>query len=95
MMGKSFLRLFLILAKIFGLVSSRIASFAIHCADLESSVRIFFASLSASLFKNLLRLPICLKAQLTAFLTKFLSSTECFFINGKKGRKSLSSLFLS
>src|SRR3989344_733112 len=49
----------------------------------------------ARLFKALLRLPMFLRAQLTAFLTKFRSSVAAFLIKEKNCSKSLSDKVLS
>ncbi len=60
------------------MVSSRRASEATHLALLESSLQISSAAWMAILFRARLRLPICLNAQLTAFLTIVLSFAQMF-----------------
>ncbi|MFA5091937.1 MAG: hypothetical protein WC483_05190 [Candidatus Paceibacterota bacterium] len=69
------------------------ALLAIHLADFVSCFLIFLAKAIAFLFKFLFFFPICLKAQFTAFFTKFLSSIEYFSIKSKYLIKSLSFKF--
>ena len=77
---------FPIRAIVFGSVSSRKASRpiqrAVRSCD-EASVRL---SPTASPCSRRLRLPICLRAQLTAFLTKLRGSSAAFPISPSSGR---------
>ncbi len=77
------------------LVSSRKASEAIQRAEGFPSARISFASRMAFLFSARFRFPIWRNAQLTAFLTKFLSSLAPRLRWGKNLPKTLSGAALS
>src|SRR3989338_3518926 len=79
----------------FFLVNSFRASRAIHRALFESIFKISFAVLIANSFSFAFRLPIWRNAQLTDFLTKFLSSIDSFLINGKNFLNFASEEFLS
>ena len=68
---------------ILSLFSSRKASHAIHLAGFESICLRSVATSIASAFMLRLLLPICRKAQLTDFLTKFLSSVASLLMIGK------------
>ena len=64
------------------LVSSQRAWLAIHLPDLESESVISIQVRIAVEFRAMFRLPICLSAQLTAFLTKLRSSEDSLMIAG-------------
>src|SRR6266571_4056508 len=81
--------------KTWGLFSSRKASEATHFAVPESILCILIAVDTAALLSLRLRFPICLSAQLTAFLTKFLSSDAPAIMSGRKSMNSLSFARLS
>jgi predicted neuraminidase len=69
---------------------------AIHLAVFESNFFISLATFIAFFLKISFLFPICLKAQFTAFLTKFRSSKDDFFIISKKSSKTTfsNSIFL-
>jgi len=75
---------------IFVLVNSFSVSEAIHFAVLDFMVWICWAVWIAALFRVALRFPICRKAQLTAFLTKFRLSVDSLFIMGRNFKNSVS-----
>src|SRR5712692_11525189 len=75
--------------------SSLRASAATHLAALESDLAICFAVRTAALLRAVFLLAICLKAQFTAFFTKFLWSEASLMINGRNRTKVSFDAFLS